>query len=310
MAIAIPIPNSKKALQSFNTVEFIVSLPSSRAYSIVCRREKNRSEKPRRSTNFYAPAAIFQNFLYKSHFRCRYSCSEVLFMQHNNKSKGFRSFVKEKGYYIVLLLCAVAVGTSAYFLLTRERPAEQTTVAPVIATEPTENGETVSESAAVRENAQENTSAARKPEAVTEPTAPKRLETARPLEGEAVMAFAVDHLAYNETTRDWRTHEGVDYRAEEGQEVCAAADGTVYAIYEDEGLGMTVVLQHADGYTTHYSNLNGEVSVSVGQSISRGDVLGLVGTTACVETAAVPHLHFAVYQNNSPVDPEEFFTNP
>ena len=35
----------------------------------------------------------------------------------NNKSKGFRSFLKEKGYYIVLLLCAVAVGTSGYFLL-------------------------------------------------------------------------------------------------------------------------------------------------------------------------------------------------
>lgn len=231
-------------------------------------------------------------------------------MQHNNKSKGFRSFVKEKGYYIVLLLCAVAVGTSAYFLLTRDRSAEQATVAPVIATESTANEETVSESAAVRDNAQETASAAQKPEAVTEPTSPKRLETARPLEGEAVMAFAVDHLAYNETTRDWRTHEGVDYRAEEGQEVCAAADGTVYAIYEDESLGMTVVLQHADGYTTHYSNLNGEVSVSVGQSVSQGDVLGVVGTTACVETATVPHLHFAVYQNNSPVDPEEFFTNP
>ena len=231
-------------------------------------------------------------------------------MQHNNKSKGFRSFVKEKGYYIVLLLCAVAVGTSAYFLLTRERPAEQTTVAPVIATEAAASEETVSESAQVKETAQQNTPAAQKPETATEPTSPKRLETARPLDGESVTAFSVDHLAYNETTRDWRTHEGVDYRAEEGQEVCAAADGTVYAIYEDESLGMTVVLQHADGYTTHYSNLNEEVSVSVGQSVARGDVLGVVGTTACVETATMPHLHFAVYQNNSPVDPEEFFTNP
>lgn len=237
-------------------------------------------------------------------------------MQHNNsKSKGFRSFVKEKGYYIVLLLCAVAVGTSAYFLLTRKSPVSQKTVAPVIATEPavseaSVDGDSVSESVQGQQDVQQNNPAAAKPETVTEPTSPKRLETARPIGGETVMAFAADHLAYNETTRDWRTHEGVDFRAEEGQDVCAAADGTVYAIYEDESLGMTVVLQHADGYTTHYSNLSEEVSVSVGQSVKQGDVLGSVGTTACVETAAQPHLHFAVYQNNAPVDPEEFFDLP
>lgn len=232
-------------------------------------------------------------------------------MQQNNKpSKGFRSFVKEKGYYIVLLLCAVAVGTSAYFLLTRDRTVEPKTVAPVIATEPAVSEQTPNESDERLGDAQQNTPAVQKPEAATEPTSPKRLETARPLEGETVMAFAADHLAYNETTRDWRTHEGVDFRAEEGQAVCAAADGTVYAIYEDESLGMTVVLQHADGYTTHYSNLSEEVSVSVGQSVAQGDVLGTVGTTACVETATQPHLHFAVYQNNAPVDPEEFFENP
>lgn len=229
-------------------------------------------------------------------------------MQHNNKkSKGFRSFVKEKGYYIVLLLCAVAVGTSAYFLLTRTRSVPQKTVAPVIATEPAVSEASVSESAQVRQETQQNTPAASKPAPATEPTSEKRLSVGRPLEGETVTAFAADHLAFNETTRDWRTHEGMDFRADDGQEVCAAADGTVYAIYEDESLGMTVVLQHADGYTTHYSNLNEDVPVSVGQSVKQGDVLGSVGATACVETALQPHLHFAVYQNNAPVDPEEFF---
>lgn len=231
-------------------------------------------------------------------------------MQHNQKSKGFRSFVKEKGYYIVLLLCAVAVGTSAYFLLTRNKSAQPRTAAPVIATEAALSEETPGETKTVQQETVRSTEPVQKPQTATEPTSPTRLSTARPLDGETVMAFAADHLAYNETTRDWRTHEGVDFRAEQGQQVCAAAAGTVYAIYEDESFGMTVVLQHADGYTTHYSNLSEDVPVSVGDKLAQGDVVGTVGATACVETAAQPHLHFAVYQNNRPVDPEEFFEAP
>ena len=55
-------------------------------------------------------------------------------MQNNNKSKGFRSFVKEKGYYIVLLLCAAAVGVSGYFLLSNRNNAASPEETPVIAT--------------------------------------------------------------------------------------------------------------------------------------------------------------------------------
>lgn len=219
----------------------------------------------------------------------------------NNKSKGFRSFVKEKGYYIVLLLCAAAVGTSGYFLLTADKTpatpvATVQTEATVAAAEPT-----------VAPTRRAASAVATQGDEPTEPTSPKRLVTIRPTGGETVNAFAADHLAYNETTRDWRTHEGVDLRCEAGQSVTAAADGTVYTIYEDQSYGMTVVLQHADGYTTHYANLSEDVPVAVGQSVRAGEVIGTVGDTACVETALEPHLHFAVYQNNRPVDPDEFF---
>ena len=218
-------------------------------------------------------------------------------MQNENKSKGFRAFVKEKGYYIVLLLCAVAVGTSGYFLLTKDRtavpetPTESVTASTGIQTAPSQKTADV---------------VATQGDEPTEPTATTRLSVQRPVDGATVTGFAADHLAYNATTRDWRTHEGVDLQTEAGQKVTAAASGTVYTVYEDESLGMTVVLRHADGYTTHYSNLAEEVNVTAGQSVAAGDVLGTVGDTACVETALEPHLHFAVYQNNVPVDPESF----
>lgn len=221
-------------------------------------------------------------------------------MQNENKSKGFRAFVKEKGYYIVLLLCAVAVGTSGYFLLTKDRTAVPET--------PTESV-TASDAAADVQTAPSQKAAdvvATQGDEPTEPTTATRLTVRRPVSGGTVTGFAADHLAYNTTTRDWRTHEGIDLQAEAGQNVTAAADGTVYTVYEDESLGMTVVLRHADGYTTHYSNLAEEVAVTAGQTVAAGDVLGTVGSTACVETALEPHLHFAVYQNNVPIDPESF----
>lgn len=217
----------------------------------------------------------------------------------NNKSKGFRSFLKEKGYYIVLLLCAVAVGTSGYFLLRHgktpnvlESSASVSQGGVSAPTTPTKDAKDV---------------IATNPTEPAEPSTPKRLTTVRPVDGETLYAYAADHLAFNETTKDWRTHEGVDLSAAIGQDVVAAADGSVYTIYEDESLGMTVVLRHTDGYTTHYSNLDEEVAVKVGDTVEAGTVLGTVGQTACIETAAQPHLHFAVFRNNVPVDPEDFF---
>lgn len=221
----------------------------------------------------------------------------------NKRSKGIRNFVKGKGYYIVLLLCAVAVGVSGYFLLNKSEPVptteDTTQTTPSASVNGSENTTDAATDVLATEGTQTPSTQA------TEQTPVVRL---RPVEGEMVYAFAADHLAYNETTRDWRTHEGVDFSAELGQQVLAAADGTVYTIYEDENLGMTVVLRHADGYTTHYANLAEEVAVSVGQTVQAGDVLGTVGQTACVETATEPHLHFAVFCNNVPADPEAFLS--
>lgn len=215
----------------------------------------------------------------------------------NNKSKGFRSFIKGKGYYIVLLLCAVAVGVSGFFLFKGSEPAENNPASESIQSSVQTTGSTEEKVADVIATQETQQSEA--------PTV-KQAVVLRPVEGEQLYSYAADHLAFNETTRDWRTHEGVDYSAELGTPVVAAMDGTVYAIYEDESFGMTVVVQHSGGYTTHYSNLSEEVPVTVGQTVEAGTVLGTVGQTACVETSTAPHLHFAVYANNVPVDPEDF----
>lgn len=232
-------------------------------------------------------------------------------MQNDHeKSKGFRSFVKDKGYYIVLLLCAAAVGVSGYLLLTNQDSDTQDTMLSVTenSTDAPSKSSTPSNTTSSGDDAEDVVvTQGDTPTQTTEPVEEKtEMKTMAPVEGEPINTFAIDFLAYNTTTRDWRTHDGIDFSAELGAEVVAAAAGSVYTIYEDESLGMTVVLRHADGYTTHYSNLAKEVAVQVGDTVEAGAVLGTVGQTAGIETASESHLHFAVYLNNTPVDPSEF----
>lgn len=134
------------------------------------------------------------------------------------------------------------------------------------------------------------------------------LKTAMPVSGDAIGAYAMDCLSYNETTRDWRVHNGVDYAAEAGAPVSAAADGTVYTTYEDDTLGYTVVIRHEGGYTTRYSSLGEDLCVAPGDAVSLGQTIGYAADTALVESAMGAHVHFSVSCQDQPMDPEEFFS--
>jgi murein DD-endopeptidase MepM/ murein hydrolase activator NlpD len=134
----------------------------------------------------------------------------------------------------------------------------------------------------------------------------KSMKTAAPVDGEFVAEYAMDCLSYNQTTRDWRVHNGVDIAAEAGTQVCAAADGTVYTVYEDETMGMTVVIRHEGGYVTKYASLAQEVSVAPGDTVQMGQAIGCVGQTALLESAIGDHVHFSVTCNDAPVDPADF----
>ena len=204
----------------------------------------------------------------------------------------FSRFFSGKGYYIALTLCAAAIGIMSYVYYSgQEKEAVQTANAPVSivgtvslptrGTEPSESAE------------------------ATQPTAGK-LSTCAPVEGEVLMPYAMEVLSYNQTTRDWRVHNGVDFAASPGTPVVAAADGQVYTVYEDDQLGMTVVIRHEGGYTTKYASLSADVSVSAGQPVSMGQTIGAVGTTALMENALGDHVHFCVTKDDQSVDPMAF----
>ena len=197
--------------------------------------------------------------------------------------KNFWRKFSGKGYYIALIGCAALIMVAAFLYSKTAKTEEQTLQnstnqnLPVVSTDPTVGQ-------------------------LNKPT-----QTGVPLEGQTVMRYSMDKLSYDPTTRDWRTHAGIDIAAEAGTAVAAAADGVVYTTYDDELLGTTVVIRHEGGYMTTYASLAKELTVAAGDTVTLGQTIGYVGCSAMMETALGDHLHFAVSLNDDSLDPQDFF---
>lgn len=234
----------------------------------------------------------------------------------------FRSLPGGPGFYAVLVLCLAVVGVGGYFLLLDRDPAADTAEAqtqtevaapvtdmPAVTPEADVDPEPEEEMEDAPET-EETSQVVSMPETPVTPEEPVVAETpmtvVSPLEGDVVTAFSMDELLYNETLDDWRTHDGVDIAAAEGSSVLAASAGTVVAVDDDALMGTTVVIEHSDGYHTLYANLQSPPVVKAGDTVSAGQLIGTVGTTAAAETAQGPHLHFSVTKDGEPVDPASF----
>ena len=207
-----------------------------------------------------------------------------------------RSFFGGRGFYIALVLCLAAIGVAGYFVLVQQaKVAEEGKDKPV-----------------VRQEEVENVQRAQMPEADPEPVQetlePEELlpQVCSPLDGTTVTVFSMTELMYDETMADWRTHDGVDIRAEEGDAVKTAAAGTVKEVRYDDLMGVTVVISHADGYETQYRSLQQDPPVEQCKTVEAGDIIGLVGSTAAAEGDVGPHLHFSVSKDGRVVDPQEY----
>lgn len=217
-----------------------------------------------------------------------------------NEKSGGRS---GKGYYIALVLCAAAIGITSY--VTRPSKDKQPDTPPLLQAESAETAPS-QETRALEALATEAPEESPVPSSAPQQTQPEKLRTAPPLSGSVTTLYAMDSLSYNETTRDWRVHNGVDYPGELGDPVSAAADGTVISVREDDSLGTTVVLRHTGGYETTYQNLEESVPVQLGDKVVLGQTIGSVGATALTESAIGPHVHFSVAYQDMPMDPADF----
>ena len=218
-----------------------------------------------------------------------------------NKSGGS---ISGKGYYIALILCAVAIGITGYLYYRNADEDPRQLQNPSVAADATVPGGDDVQVVATPGNDSGDVTGTTQPAG----SGNKPAKTAKPVSGETVADYSMDALCYNQTTRDWRVHDGMDIAAEAGTAVSAAADGTVYTVYEDETMGMTVVISHAGGYTTKYASLADEVPVAAGDTVTAGQTIGYVGSTALLESAVGDHVHFSVSCGGELVDPTDFLS--
>lgn len=234
------------------------------------------------------------------------------------KSNGAQWWNEDKSFYMILMLCLMAIAVAAYILFAlpvsedTEDPmdgylyeADDSVTAsealdrvPALDTEAveqeTDSNDTDTETEAAEETVKEETKQ------------PAKVVFTPPMTSDVMRSYSGDTLEYDETTGDWRTHDAVDYTGKKGDAVCAMADGTVTSVGDDAIYGKYVVLSHAQDYTSIYAGLD-DISVAEGDTVSGGKQFAVLGDPMPLEQEQGVHLHFAVSKGEDAVNPTELF---
>lgn len=135
----------------------------------------------------------------------------------------------------------------------------------------------------------------------------KELKFSVPVKGEILRDYADTTLIYSDTLEEWTTHYGVDILAQKGSAVSASESGTVKSIKDDPRYGLTITIEHEDGFETVYSSLLSSEFVSEGEKVEKGQTIGTVGNSATFEIADDYHLHFEMILNGNNVNPVNYW---
>ena len=139
------------------------------------------------------------------------------------------------------------------------------------------------------------------------PKEDSKLSFIAPLAGTVNKEHSLETPVFSVTLGEWRVHTGIDISCDEGASVYASEAGVVSGIYSDPMLGYTVEITHKGDIKTRYSNLSSDVNeLKVGDEVSLGDKIGVVGDTSLSELAEEPHLHFEVLLKDVKVNPMDY----
>lgn len=234
----------------------------------------------------------------------------------------FRTFFREKAVYLVLLAFIFAAAFSSFWAIRNmvrdlgpaaeqeentwiqpDAPVAQEKEDVPIDQQPKTDSASPSESsqsAAASQPAQQSAAA---PEASAQPSEQAAASSVWPVSGEIIQSCSGDELVYNETLKDWRTHNGTDIACAEGAEVKAVSAGKVAAAYQDTLWGWTVEVESGE-LLYRYCGLESDGGKKIGDAVAAGDVLGKVGVVEA-EQEMEPHLHFEILKSGAYCDPEE-----
>ncbi|NLT09105.1 MAG: M23 family metallopeptidase [Ruminococcus sp.] len=138
----------------------------------------------------------------------------------------------------------------------------------------------------------------------------EKLENAKPPLADVsnvLEPFSGTELVKSSTTGYWQTHNGTDIAAEVGAEVYSVSSGEVVDVSNDPLWGVTVTVDHHNGFVSKYCSLGSDLSVQKGDTVASGQLIGAVSQTADIESASDPHLHIELKHHDSFIDPMSAF---
>lgn len=245
-------------------------------------------------------------------------------MKEDNKSKKNTG----AGFYIALCCCVAAMGIVGFVNSTKNQTTEEVIedefmheIERVVLPEATDTpaveasaNKTVDENATVKPQKQDvdadvieygEDESFYEGEVVQSITMADKPEFIMPVNGEICRGFSGDNLVYDEVMGDYRTHDGIDIKAQPDTDVIASADGVIESVYVDT-IGNAVIINHSNGYKTKYANLDDIENLKEGMELKAGDFIAHVGAYMYGEHTTEPHIHFEIIQNGQVCDPEEY----
>lgn len=251
-------------------------------------------------------------------------------MMPNNKIK---AFFRDKGFYLVLAVCIVGASAAAWITANKtldsieennrkiveqnvsgeEKPWKESTpeVIPQIPTAPVQEPQddirkSPSSATSQPQLSSSSSSLQDSGESSASQSVEQRLEQSPYTLPMAVLAviqpYSNGELVKNKTLNVWRTHDGVDLKADKGSNVMAVSDGVVTAMGTDPLWGGFIEIKHPDGCISSYSGVVAEKNLKKGDNVKGGQKLGVLGDIPA-EITMEPHLHFSMKRQNSFVDP-------
>lgn len=243
-----------------------------------------------------------------------------------------KKFLRSRGFTLALLACLVAAAAAGVWAVRTVRdelkksyddlttPQEEPAPEPQLTLDPQEDDvwqQPVTDAAESAANvpkpassasssgAQSGSGLVHEPSALQGASSPASSSatpaSTQPVSGKVLNAYSGDELVYNKTLGDWRTHNGIDYAAREGEAVPSPVDGSVVLAGADGSWGPVVAVKDSAGRVWRLCGV-ANPKVKDGDTVSAGQVLGTVGSVSC-ECAEESHLHLEVKQGDSYLDP-------
>lgn len=229
----------------------------------------------------------------------------------NNNLNKMKQFLKKEGFYVILFVCLCAVATVA--AITAGKNNSKNTDKNEVASVEQDNKANV-----VNQPENPGNALQVKEELGDVPIVENNNETAtvsnsanmtfqNPVVGTLGRAYAEDPVFFNSTT-SYKTHLAMDIKAEESAPVVSVGAGVVKEVGIDTE-GNYVVIDHQNGLTTIYGNLQEQVAVKEGDVVEAGQQIGAVGnTTNLAYEDYGTYLHFQVMKDGIAVDPAKYVT--